>query len=259
MSNNTVPIGLELYTLRREFEESASKTIEAVAKMGYDGVEFAIDHQHLYKASYLKQLLADNRLRCFGYLVMWEDMQRDTIEKTLDYNDTLGNKMVAVGSAPPELLKTESGLKKTIEHLSWVHEICKKNGFKDGYHNHDIEFSTLYNQKTVWDSIFEVLPEDFPLVLDTGNAMDGGGDPFAVVMKYPKRMPVVHAKPFSHKDAYATMIGDDDIDWPAFLSLCLKTGGTQVFIVEYGNSIKYEPYKSSRLCLDRLRKILGRG
>ncbi len=225
--------------------------------MGYDGVEFSIDQQHQYQAPYLKQLLADNELKCFGYLTMWEDMQHDTMEKTLAYCDTLGTRTVAIGSAPPDMLRTEDGLKKVIDHLCLIHETCKKNGFQDGYHNHDIEFSSTFHQQTAWDIIYQNMPEDFPMTLDTGNAMDGGGDPFAVIRKYPNRQPIIHVKPFSHKDGYATMIGEDDIDWPAFLQLCLHTGGTQVFIVEYGNSIKYQPYESSRLCLKKLRDLLG--
>lgn len=252
-----LPIGLELYTLRKEFAQSAEETLKQVASMGYDGVEFSIDHQHLYEAPYLNRLLKDNNLACYGYLVMWEDAQKDTLQRTLDYNMALGTRSVAIGSAPVELLKSEDGLKRVIDELTRIHEICKGQGFVAGYHNHAIEFSLRYHGKTVWDTLFEAMPEDFPLVFDTGNAMDGGGEPLEVVRKYPGRMQVVHAKPYSKTTQYATMIGEDDIDWPEFLRLCIEKGKTDVFIVEYGNSILYPPYDSSRLCLQRLRELLG--
>lgn len=255
--NRQIPIGLELYTLRKEFAQSAEEALRETARMGYDGVEFSIDHQHLYKAPYLKRLLADNGLQCFGYLVMWEDMQEDTLARTLDYNAELGNRSVAIGSAPAALLKTEDGLKQVIDHLRRIHEACKARGFVAGYHNHDIEFAVSYHGKTVWDIIFEAMPADFPLVFDTGNAMDGGGEPLAVAGKYPGRMQVVHAKPYSKATQYAAMIGQDDIDWPRFLDLCIRQGKTRVFVVEYGNSILYPPYESSRLCIQNLRRILG--
>lgn len=253
---NHIPIGLELYTLRKEFAQSAEEALRETAKMGYDGVEFSIDHQHLYTAEYLKKLLADNNLHCFGYLVMWEDMQKDTIQRTLDYNAALGNRSVAIGSAPAHLLKTEDGLKQVIDELHRIHMTCKAQNFTAGYHNHDIEFSVKHHGQTVWDIIFGAMPADFPLVFDTGNAMDGGGDPIAVVNKYPGRMQIVHAKPYSNTTEYATMIGQDDIDWVKFLQLCIQKGKTDVIIVEYGNSILFPPYESSRLCLQNLRSIL---
>lgn len=252
----TPPVGLELYTLRHEFQESARDALEKTAAMGYDGVEFSIDHQHLYQAPYLKGLLDDLGLKCFGYLVTWEDMQPDRIMQTLAYNAALGNHSVAVGSAPVDLLRTEDGVKQVIENLLQIHEVCTANGFTAGYHNHDVEFSIRYHGKFVWDMIFDAMPSSFPLVFDTGNAMDGGGQPMDIVNRYPGRMPIVHTKPYSLKDEYATMIGDDDIPWADFLRRCLESGGTKYLIVEYGNSIKYPPYVSSAMCLERLRNIL---
>ena len=256
MAQRRLPIGLELYTLRRAFEASAAETLTQVAKMGYEGVEFSIDHQHLYEAAYLKRLLDDLRLKCFGYLVTWEDMQPDRLMKTLAYNAALGNTSVAVGSASVDLLKTEDGLKQVIDRLQQIHEVCTVNGFTTGYHNHDVEFSIRHNGKTVWDIIFDALPASFPLIFDTGNAMDGGGQAMEVVSRYPGRMPIVHAKPYSLTDGYATMIGEDDISWKDFLRTCIEQGGTRTLIVEYGNSIKYQPYESSALCLERLRGVL---
>lgn len=252
-----IPIGLELYTLRKEFAQSAEDALRETAKTGYNGVEFSIDHQHLYTAEYLKKLLVDNNLDCFGYLVMWEDMQKDTIQRTLDFNAALGNRSVAIGSAPVPLLKTEDGLKQVINELHRIHETCIAQGFVTGYHNHDIEFSLAYHGNTVWDIICDAMPVNFPLVFDTGNAMNGGGDPITVVNKYSGRMRVVHAKPYSKTTHYAAMIGQDDIDWPQFMQLCIQHGKTEVFVVEYGNSVLYPPYESSRLCLQYLRSILA--
>lgn len=252
---SSLPIGLELYTLRHEFQADADETLRRVSEMGYDGVEFSIDQMEHYEAEYLRELLDRYKLTCYGYLVMWEDVQKSTLARTLDYNRILGNNMVAIGSAPADLLKTEAGVDEVLEHLGWVHEQCKVEGFTTGYHNHDIEFSSFYQDKSVWEHIFDEMPEDFVLVLDTGNALGGGGEALPIIRKYQGRLPILHAKPYSLEDKYATMIGEDSIPWPEVIKTCKEIGGTQVLIVEYGNSIKYKPYESSELCLRELQKL----
>ena len=40
-ASKKIPIGLQLYSVRRECGKDLPAVLEAVAKMGYDGVEFA--------------------------------------------------------------------------------------------------------------------------------------------------------------------------------------------------------------------------
>ena len=41
-----IPIALQLYSIRGECERDLPGTLKAVAKMGYDGVEFAGYHKY---------------------------------------------------------------------------------------------------------------------------------------------------------------------------------------------------------------------
>jgi hypothetical protein len=49
-----IPIGLELYSVRHDLERDALGTLQAVAAIGYDGVEFA-------------GMLARAKLSCCGW------------------------------------------------------------------------------------------------------------------------------------------------------------------------------------------------
>ena len=59
-----IPIGLQLYSVRNDCEKDLPAVLEAVAKMGYKGVEFAGYYGR--KADELRKLLDKNNLVCCG-------------------------------------------------------------------------------------------------------------------------------------------------------------------------------------------------
>ena len=61
-----IPIGLELYSVRTLIPKDFPGTIEAIGKMGYEGVEFAGYHGWDRKPKDLRKLLDDNGLKCCG-------------------------------------------------------------------------------------------------------------------------------------------------------------------------------------------------
>src|SRR5690242_12094828 len=61
-----IPIALELYSVRNELPKDFTGVIEAIGKMGYQGVEFAGYHGWDKKPDALRKLLDDNGLKCCG-------------------------------------------------------------------------------------------------------------------------------------------------------------------------------------------------
>ena len=59
-----IPIGLQLYSVRNDCAKDLPGVLRAVARMGYEGVEFAGYHGR--SAKELRQLLDDNGLKCCG-------------------------------------------------------------------------------------------------------------------------------------------------------------------------------------------------
>ncbi|MCS7309894.1 MAG: sugar phosphate isomerase/epimerase, partial [Armatimonadetes bacterium] len=62
--NERIPIGVQLYSVRDDCAKDLPGTLAAIAKMGYEGVEFA--GYHGYSARDLRKLLDDNGLKCCG-------------------------------------------------------------------------------------------------------------------------------------------------------------------------------------------------
>src|SRR5579864_357044 len=87
-----IPIGLELYSVRNQLPKDFTGTIEAIGKMGYQGVEFAGYFGWDKKPKELRKLLDDNRLKCCGTHTALPTLQGDNLKKTIELHKILGNK-----------------------------------------------------------------------------------------------------------------------------------------------------------------------
>src|SRR5207302_8525 len=61
-----IPIGVELYSVRNELPKDFTGVMQAIGKMGYQGVEFAGYHGWDKKPAELRKLLDDCGLQCCG-------------------------------------------------------------------------------------------------------------------------------------------------------------------------------------------------
>jgi sugar phosphate isomerase/epimerase len=80
--------------------------------------------------------------------------------------------------------------------------------------------------------------------------MGGGGDPVAILRKFPGRATTVHLK----ESGGGGVVGEGKVKWKEILDLCSTTGGTQWYIVEFGGS-PHGPIECARRCLANLRKM----
>src|SRR5580765_1828584 len=66
VTKKKIPVGLQLYSVRNELKDNFTSVIEAVGKMGYEGVEFAGYYGWDQKPNELRKLLDNNGLKCCG-------------------------------------------------------------------------------------------------------------------------------------------------------------------------------------------------
>src|SRR5712691_2242017 len=64
----SLPVGLELYSVRNELQRDPQATVRAVAKMGYQGVEFYAPYFEWSEeqTKLMRKLLDDVGIRCFS-------------------------------------------------------------------------------------------------------------------------------------------------------------------------------------------------
>jgi sugar phosphate isomerase/epimerase len=247
-----IPVGLQLYSVRADCQKDLPGTIAAVAKMGYQGVEFA--GYYNYSAEDLRKLLDDNGLKCCGTHTQMTTLMPDNLSKTIEFNKTIGNKYLIVPWLDPNTHKSREAWLKTADLFNELAEKVKPQGMRVGYHNHAHDFTPI-DGEAPWDILFGNTSKDVIMQLDTGNAMQGGGDPIACLKRYPGRAVTIHLKEFSATNKNA-IIGEGDIDWKQVFALCETVGGTKWYIIEEEKDV-YPPLKAAELCLKNFKKLQG--
>jgi sugar phosphate isomerase/epimerase len=246
---NKIPIGLQLYSVRAECAKDLPATIAAVGKMGYKAVEFAGYYNR--DAKTLRQLLDDAGLKCCGTHTGLPTLLGESLAKTIEFNQTLGNKFLIVPSLPKERTKSRESWSETAKLFNELAEKVQPHGMRVGYHNHTIEFKPL-DGELPWNTFFGHTKPEVVMQFDTGNAMHGGGDATVFLKKYPGRAATIHVKPFSKAKGNA-LIGDDELPWKEIFAICETTGNTEWYIVEY-ESNAYPPLVSVEKSLAVLRQ-----
>jgi len=244
-----IPIALQLYSVREDCAKDLPKTLEAVAKMGYEGVEFA--GYYGWKAEDLKKLLDDLGLKVAGTHIGLNTLLGDEYERTVEFNKILGNKYLVVPGLPPERRSSKEAWIETAKLMDEIAAKLKEEGMKLGYHNHAVEFQPI-DGEIPWDIFFTTAKEVF-MQLDIGNAMHGGADPIPYLRKYPGRSLTIHLKEYSSTNPKA-LIGEGEVNWKEVFELCETVGGTEWYIVEQ-ESYAYPPLECVERCLKNLKAM----
>jgi sugar phosphate isomerase/epimerase len=254
-----ISIGVQLYSVRDDCAKDFPAVLAAIAKMGYQGVEFA--GYWGKSAKELRKMLADLGLQCCGAHVAIDTLLDHELPRTAEFHKDLGNPYLIVPGLPEKMRSTLDAWRSTAATFNEIARRLKSFGLHTGYHNHAIEFKPLDpldplhpTGQLPWDIFFSNTTPDVIMQFDTGNALHGGGEASHFLAKYPGRATTVHLKEFSTTNPNA-LIGEGDVKWKEIFHLCQTTGKTQWYIVEQ-ESYAFPPLQCIELCLKNLRGIL---
>jgi sugar phosphate isomerase/epimerase len=245
-----IPVGLQLYSVRKECEKDFVGTVAAVARMGYQGVEFA--GYYNYDARDLRKLLDDNGLKCCGTHTQLDTLLGDQFEKTVEYNKILGNQYLIVPWLAEEKRKTVQDWIALAGMFNELADKAQSHGMRVGYHNHTFEYQPLEGQLP-WDVFALNTNWNVILQFDSGNAGEGGAETLPFLKKYPGRTVTIHLKEFSKTNKKA-ILGEGDVPWPEVFKVCETIGGTEWYIIEEEKDV-YPPLQCVEMCLQNFRKI----
>lgn len=246
----SIPIALQLYSVREDCKQDLPGTLKAVADMGYEGVEFAGYYDR--SAEDLRAMLDDLGLICCGTHTGINTLLGDELDKTVAFNKTLGNPFLVVPGLPEEYRNSRDAWLRTAELFNEMSARARPLDMWVGYHNHHIEFAPMDGEMP-WDTFFGNTVADVVMQLDSGNALHGGADVVPFLERYPGRALTVHLKEYSATNDKA-LIGEGDVRWDDVFSLCETSGGTQWYIVEQ-ESYAYPPLECVDRCLRALREM----
>jgi sugar phosphate isomerase/epimerase len=245
-----IPIGLQLYSVRKDCENDLPGTLKAVAEMGYEGVDFA--GYYGYDAKEIRTMLDDLGLKACGGHLGLNTLLGDELKRTVEFQRILGNKYLIVPGLPEERRNSRSAWLGTAKIFNEIAEKLEPEGMLTGYHNHSVEFTPM-DGELPWDTLFGNTRKEVVMQIDTGNALHGGADPVPFLEKYPGRAITVHLKSYSSTNDKA-LIGEDEVRWDDVFRLCETTGDTEWYIVEQ-ESYAYPPLECVDRCLKALRDM----
>lgn len=247
-----IPIALEMWSVRDVAKDDPAGALAAVAKMGYEGVEISAN-PYGKKAEEVRAMLDANNLKCCGMHTPLKTMIGDALKRTIEFNKILGNKFLILPDLPRANMASVAALTDTAKLLTEIAEQAKDSGMRVGYHNHTVEFKPVEGQ-IPWEVVFSNAGPDVIMQLDIRHCLDGGGDPIAMLKKFPHRTATIHLT--EHGGPEGAVIGEGDVPWKAVFELCETIGDTEWYIVEQE---RYKPgvttLESARLCLENLRKM----
>lgn len=189
----SLPIALQLYSVRQDLDKDFEQVIKKVKEYGYDGVELASLHGK--EPEYVKKLLSDTGLTPISAHIPLDSMLKNP-DKVFSLYFDMGCKYVAVPYLPEERRPGKPLFDKTLEQMEQLGKKAKEAGLQLLYHNHDFEFVKIGDRLGL-DVIYETIPAGLlQTQIDTCWVKVAGQDPAEYIRKYKGRAPVVHLKDF---------------------------------------------------------------
>src|SRR5579859_1164234 len=252
-----IPVGLELYSVREELKHDLMGTVRAVAKMGYEDVEFYSPYFQWTdaQAKEVRKLLDDLGIRCLSTHNDFQSFEPAGLPRAIELNQIIGSKIIVMASAGR--VNGLDGWKAVAERLNQAAEKLKPLGLRAGYHNHEAEFKVVDGQRPI-EVIAANTAKDVVLQFDVGTCIEAGADPVAWINKNPGRIRSMHCKDWS-PDAgkgYKVLFGEGVAPWKKIFEAAEKTGGIEYYLIEQEGS-DYPAFETAERCLATFKKVHG--
>jgi len=247
---SSIPVALQLYTVRDQAATDFGGTIRKVAQMGYAGVEFAGTGG--LEASEMVDLLAETGLKPAGSHVALATME-SSLDEIIAYNTAINNPFVGVPVLPANMRSAE-GLQTLTSSLNRLGARLKAADLILYYHHHAFEFDT-YEGRRGWDIIVaETDPDLVKLETDVYWAAYAGEDPASVIRRSAGRFPLVHLKDMIGEGEERTFaeIGEGTLDFDPIFEAS-EAQGVRWYIVEQDRCAR-PTLESAQLSIENLKR-----
>lgn len=251
-------LSVQLWSVKDDLTQDFKGTLESLADMGFDAVEFAGNFgPYANDPAGLKAYLASIGLQASGAHVGFDQLSGDKLYQTAAFYLALGADYLVVPW--DERAFSADGVKALTAELNEVAGKLAPYGLVTGYHNHAPEFKP-YKDTTFWDYIASHTDDRVVMQLDAGWATVAGKDAAAYIRKYPGRTLATHIKAGLPEGTTGkkTILGQDVADWAAVVTAAREVGGTEWLVVEQEEYPEgMSPLESVEASVNGLREIMA--
>ena len=162
----TPRIGVQLWSVKDEVKQDFEGTLDKLAKLGFQGVEFAGEFGRFANdAAGLRSFLDKTGLQCAGAHMHFDALSAAKFDATTAFYKTAGCSNLVI--AMDERANSREGAAQVAKELAALSSKLAPLGMKIGYHNHAEEMAGADGQ-TNWDLIATSTPEQTILQQDVG-------------------------------------------------------------------------------------------
>ena len=246
--------GLQLYSLRDVLPNDPKSVLKQVASFGYKQAEGYEGPKGIFwgmSNTDFKKYMDDIDL---NFVATHCNIDVD-FEKKAAEAAAIGMKYLI---CPSRGQKTIEDFRKVAADFNVKGEICRKNGIRFAYHNHEYSFKEMEGQLPQDVMMSNTDPELVDFEMDIYWVVTGKQDPIDWLNKYPNRFKLCHIKDrikgATERDASCTL-GEGSIDYPVMAKTLAKKG-MKYFIVEqerYDNSTSLACAEADAAYLKKMR------
>ena len=225
--------GIQLWSVRDDLAKDPKGVLKQLSSYGYKQIESFEGAKGMFWGMSNTEFKAEMDNLGMKIIASHCDINKDFEKKAADAA-AIGMKYLICPYKGPQ--KDLDAFKKFADEFNQKGEICKKNGIRFAYHNHDYSFVTMNGEmgQDVMMKNTDASLVDFEL--DMYWVVAAGQDIETWLKKYPKRFRLCHVKdrkkeaPLTEKDA-SVVVGTGSINYPKILKTA-KKHGMEYYIVE---------------------------
>lgn len=256
---NAQEVALQLYSLRNEMKQDVKGTHKLIPGMGIKYLEGGGTYG-MEKDEY-KAFLSGLGLSIVAVGAGYEAL-RDNPQSIIDNANSYGAKFATCTWIPhPSGQFSIKETKEAIEVFNKAGKILKDAGITLCYHPHGYEFKP-HGKGVLFDEMLKNA-KNYDFNMDVYWVQMGGGDPLAIMKKYPKKFPLLHLKDRAHGTPGNTdgrgdvetnvVLGTGDVDIRGLIKQAQKVG-TKFLIIEDESSRSVQQIPQS---VEYIKKVMA--
>jgi sugar phosphate isomerase/epimerase len=255
-SSTLKTFGVQLYTLRDDLPKDPKGVLKQLAGFGYKQVESFEGPKGFFWGMTNKEF--KSYLDSLGMSIVSShcDFRKDFERKAAEAGE-IGMKYLICPYLGPQ--KSLDGFKKAADDFNKAGEICKKNGLRFAYHNHNYSFNKQEGQIPQDVMMQNTDPTLVDFEMDIYWVVSAGADPIEWLKKYPNRFRLCHIKDRAKNAAPTNFdasvdLGLGSIDFKSILAEGKKLG-FKYHIVEQEKYENTTPLKSAEVDATYLKSL----
>ena len=254
----TLPIGLQLYSVRDLLPKDFEGTLHQLYSAGYREVEAAGYYNK--SAAELRHAMDQAGVSCISTHLTLSILQ-SKLDESIEYAKALGLEYIICSSSGGVHRNPSAKGEPTLDDWRYiadefnrVGEKVKAAGMTFGIHNHTPEFAVIEGI-TVYDELLRLTDPRFVVFeMDCGWVTASGHDPVAYLSKTPERFPLMHVKDMArlpNGQFHSVVMGQGVADYHRILHAA--TGLKHYFIEQ--EEFAGDPMTELRADADYMRKL----